>query len=85
MLKLKIDHFNIFFTFAEGYNLIRENPEGLQLIAAILYQDMSGLKPVSLGSDLLLSKGGPKEVMDTKTSVSGTFCRLAYVENLKKT
>ena len=39
--------------FSEVSNLIRENPEGLQLIAPILYQDMSGLKPVSLGSDLL--------------------------------
>ena len=43
----------IFFTFLVGYNLIRENPEGLQLIAAILYQDMSELKIVSLGSDQL--------------------------------
>ena len=30
----------IFFTFLVGYNLIRENPEGLQLIAAILDQDV---------------------------------------------
>ena len=36
-----------------GYNLIRENPELLELIATVLYQDMSGLKAVSLGSDLL--------------------------------
>ena len=42
-----------FFTFSVGYNLIRENPELLELIPVILYQDMSGLKPVSLGSDLL--------------------------------
>ena len=36
-----------------GYNFIRENPEGLQLIAAILYQDMSELKMVSFESDQL--------------------------------
>ena len=52
MLKCQIDNFNIFFV-SEGSNLIRKNLEGLQLIAAILYQDMSGLKPVSLGSELL--------------------------------
>ena len=32
--------------------MIKENPEGPQLIAAILYQDMSGVKPILLGSDL---------------------------------
>ena len=41
------------FVFSVGYNLIKENPEGLQLIAAILYQDMSRLKILSLGSDIL--------------------------------
>ena len=42
-----------FFTFSVGYSFIRENPERLQLFAAILYQDMSELKIVSLGSDQL--------------------------------
>ena len=44
---------SIFFTFLVGYNFIRENPEGLRLIAAILYQDMSELKIISRGSDQL--------------------------------
>ena len=55
VLKLSNSPLQFFFTFAEGYNLTRENPEGLQLIAAILYQDMSGLKRVSLGP--MIKKG----------------------------
>ena len=42
-----------FFTFSVGYNFIKENPDGLQLIAAILYQDISELKMVSFESDQL--------------------------------
>ena len=33
--------------------MIGENPEKLQLIAVVPYQVMSGLKPVSFGSDIL--------------------------------
>ena len=50
---------------------MRQNPEGLQLIRAIFYLDMSGLKPVSLGSDLLqLSKEGPKWVLMLMLTIS---------------
>ena len=64
-----------FWTFSEDYDLIRENPEGLKLIAAILYQEMSGLKLVSVGSELLQLRGakvgpGPKNViLQAKTPI----------------
>ena len=59
--------------------MIRENPEGLQLIAAVLYQDMSGLISVSLWSDLLqLSKGAPKWILGVKISFSGKFWKLRH-------
>ena len=45
--------FFFFLTFSEGCTLIRKNPKGIKFITAILYLDMSGLKLISLGSELL--------------------------------
>ena len=68
---------SIFFGHFQRAKLIRKNPEGLQLIVPILYQDLSGFKLVSFRSELLqLSKGGPNWVLDPKTLFSSKFCRL---------